>query len=146
MKRLLQLLFIGIASFATLAVAQEPNLPNVNELPVRHSENGVFSLAAEPALKPVRLNAMHYWTLRLADAEANSISGATIAIDGGMPGHGHGLPTSPRVFPGEAPGEYVLKGLRFNMSGVWELKLDIDHGERSDRLLLQFVVEDTTEG
>ena len=120
-------------------------IPNVNEpLSVQLSRNGTYSLEAEPALRPMRLNQMHYWTLRLTDENKEPVTGATIAIDGGMPGHGHGLPTSPRVSPGDEPGEYILKGLRFNMGGEWLLQFKIEDGERSDQLQFMFLVEDAT--
>lgn len=145
MNRLVFILTMLGGAFAATSSAQELDPPNVNsELSVQSSEAGVFSVYAEPALRPMRLNKMHYWTLRLTDADNNIVNGAEIGVDGGMPGHGHGLPTSPRVSPGDVPGEYLLKGLRFNMSGVWELKLDIHHGERSDQLQFRFVVEDAT--
>lgn len=144
MNRLIPILVL-VGGMLTTAVAQETEFPNVNsDLSVQNSQNGIFALHVEPALRPMRLNAMHFWTLRLSDADNKTVSGAKITVDGGMPGHGHGLPTTPRVTPGDAPGEYILKGLRFNMSGVWQLKLDIHHGERSDQLQFSFVVEDAT--
>lgn len=134
-----------LAGFAVNATAQDENLPNVNSaLSVQKSVNGLFSVAVEPGLKPMRLNKLHYWNLRLSDADNKLVSGAKIRVDGGMPGHGHGLPTSPRVLAGDKPGEYILKGLRFNMGGVWQLKLDIDDGERKDLLEFRFVVTDST--
>ena len=51
--------------------------------------------------------------------------GAAITIDGGMPQHGHGLPTRPRVTKDLGNGVYEISGLRFNMGGWWELKLTI---------------------
>ncbi|MBT8144960.1 MAG: FixH family protein [Gammaproteobacteria bacterium] len=145
MNRLIPLLLaLVLASVASQTLAQEQDYPNVNELPVKQSMQGVYTLAARPSLQPVRLNAMHYWVLQLTDADNAAVSNARFKIDGGMPGHGHGLPTSPAIVPGDAPGEYVLRGLRFNMSGIWELRLEIDDGDRSDKLQLLFVVEDTT--
>ena len=52
-----------------------------------------------------------------------SVTDAAIAIDGGMPQHGHGLPTRPRVTQNLGDGRYEIGGVRFNMGGWWELKL-----------------------
>lgn len=53
------------------------------------------------------------------------VTGAKITIDGGMPEHGHGLPTRPRVTKDLGNGWYEIGGLRFNMGGWWELKLTV---------------------
>jgi hypothetical protein len=42
-----------------------------------------------------------------------------------MPQHGHGLPTQPAV-TGEDNGRYIIGGVKFSMTGWWELKLKID--------------------
>jgi hypothetical protein len=69
---------------------------------------------------------MYAVRVAIADAKGRPVEGATIAVDGGMPEHGHGLPTRPRVTRSEGDGVYVIEGLRFNMGGWWELKLAID--------------------
>jgi len=38
-----------------------------------------------------------------------------------MPEHDHGLPTIPRVTEELGGGDYKLDGLRFHMSGYWEV-------------------------
>ena len=134
-----------LTALAALASAQDVALPDVNAaLGPQQSASGLYRLSVEPGLKPMRLNKLHHWNLQLRDARNRAVSGASIAVDGGMPGHGHGLPTSPRVVAGDKPGQYVLRGMRFNMSGVWELKLNIRDGDNSDQVHLQFVVTDTT--
>lgn len=66
-------------------------------------------------------------TVRLIvrDAEGRAIDEAQISIDGGMPQHGHGLPTRPRVTRSLGDGIYEIEGVRFNMGGWWEFKLAI---------------------
>jgi hypothetical protein len=54
-----------------------------------------------------------------------AVEGATITVDGGMPQHGHGLPTSPRVTKSHGDGVYQIDGVRFNMGGWWEFRLAI---------------------
>jgi hypothetical protein len=62
----------------------------------------------------------------VADSAGLPIEGATISVDGGMPQHGHGLPTQPRVTRSLGQGEYLVEGLRFNMGGWWVLNLAVD--------------------
>ena len=48
---------------------------------------------------------------------------ADVVFDGGMPQHGHGLPTVPKVIGRQdANGRAIVGGVRFNMPGWWELK------------------------
>ena len=61
----------------------------------------------------------------ITDRDGHPVDGAAIAIDGGMPQHGHGLPTKPRVSRALGGGTYEIEGVRFNMGGWWEFKLQI---------------------
>jgi hypothetical protein len=61
----------------------------------------------------------------LRDEKGRAVDGATITVDGGMPEHGHGLPTKPRVTKNAGNGMYVIEGVRFNMGGWWEFRLAI---------------------
>jgi hypothetical protein len=66
--------------------------------------------------------------IAVADSTGRPVEDASIAVDGGMPAHGHGLPTQPRVTRALGNGEYLVEGLRFNMGGWWELRLHVDSG------------------
>ena len=46
------------------------------------------------------------------DAEGRAIDEAQISVDGGMPQHGHGLPTRPRVTRNLGDGIYEIEGVR----------------------------------
>ena len=37
----------------------------------------------------------------------------------------HGLPTAPRVEPAATPGDYVVKGMKFSMTGWWVFKVGV---------------------
>lgn len=91
----------------------------------RSSAAGEFTatLAAEQPLRPRQLQTVR---VLIADAAGRPVDGAVIEIDGGMPEHGHGLPTRPRVMPAPGAGVYEIQGVRFNMPGWWELTLAID--------------------
>src|SRR5215212_8750986 len=62
----------------------------------RTSANGLYvaTLQPERALKPRQLMTVG---VTIADASGRPVEDATITIDGGMPEHGHGLPTRPRM-------------------------------------------------
>lgn len=58
-----------------------------------------------------------------------------------MPQHGHGLPTQPRVTRELADGVYQLDGMKFSMTGWWEVKLAIDGPRGADKVTFNTVVE-----
>ena len=82
--------------------------------------------------QPLRPRRMHAVRVAIADVEGRPVEDATIQIDGGMPEHGHGLPTRPRVTRSLGNGLYEIEGVRFNMGGWWEFKLAITAASGSD--------------
>jgi hypothetical protein len=91
----------------------------------RTSAEGLYIVSLQGAKE---LKARKMYTLQaivISGDDAQAIPEATITVDGGMPQHGHGLPTRPRVTQNLGNGWYEVSGLRFNMGGWWELKLTI---------------------
>lgn len=100
------------------------------------SENGMFTVRYESQLTPIVINQMHSWTLYVNDADGQPVTGATIAVTGGMPAHNHGLATAPSVTE-QGGGAYQLQGLRFHMMGYWEVTLEISQGGTRDKVVIQ---------
>ena len=92
------------------------------------SDGGSFRLSWSSAVEPIAINRMHEWVLHLENAAGKPLAGAAIEIQGGMPAHDHGLPTSPRVTEELGDGNYRVEGMRFHMSGYWEVSLEISAG------------------
>lgn len=90
----------------------------------RISANRLYSatLDTTEALKPRRLQTVR---ITVVDSANLPVEGATLTIGGGMPQHGHGLPTRPRMTRAIAAGTYEIEGVRFNMGGWWEFKVTI---------------------
>ena len=59
-----------------------------------------------------------------------------------MPQHGHGLPTRPQVTRELADGTYLLEGMKFSMTGWWEIKLAIEATAGADKVTFNRVVAD----
>ena len=110
--------------------AQKP-APGEFGLGPRKSSSGIYTATLQPAesLRPRKLQTLQ---VAVTDANGKSVDGAVITVDGGMPQHGHGLPTQPRVTKALGNGEYVIEGVRFNMGGWWEFKLAIAGKEGTD--------------
>ncbi len=89
------------------------------------SEEGLYQVTLVPSIEPVPVGKMHAWLVEVTDADGQAVD-AEIAMDGGMPQHGHGLPTVPQVTGKDHHGRHIVGGMRFNMPGWWVLDIDID--------------------
>ena len=68
---------------------------------------------------PYKIGKLLTTSFELATKDGLAVTGADIEIDGGMPQHGHGFPTKPRVTRELEPERYEISGLKFNMGGWW---------------------------
>jgi hypothetical protein len=91
----------------------------------RASAGGAYRATILPQGDTIPKGKLHRWTLHLETAAGQPVEGAQIAIDGGMPQHGHGLPTKPRVTRPLGPGDYAVEGMKFNMGGWWVVKFRV---------------------
>ncbi len=104
------------------------------------TEAGMYVAAVAPAAEPVTVGPMHSWTVTLTDGDGTPVDGARITIGGGMPQHGHGLPTSPAVTQELGRGRYLVEGVKFNMPGWWELDLGIEGPAGADFVTFNLVL------
>lgn len=89
------------------------------------SAGGLYRVGIAPEVEPLSLGTMHSWVLTLTTPDGKPVEGATIKIGGGMPQHGHGLPTAPQATASMVPGRYRIDGVRFNMAGNWILEIEV---------------------
>jgi hypothetical protein len=90
----------------------------------RVSESGAYRATIKPQGDSIPQGRLQSWTLRIETASGAPVNAASVGVDGGMPQHGHGLPTKPRARRvGE--GEYLVEGLKFNMGGWWVVKFRV---------------------
>jgi hypothetical protein len=80
----------------------------------------------------IKVGQMHKWSIVVTTADGTPVDSAKIMVDGGMPQHGHGLPTKPLVTAHLGHGKHVVEGMKFNMGGWWVVKLTIDGAKGSD--------------
>ncbi|NCT83016.1 MAG: Auxin-binding protein [Comamonadaceae bacterium] len=105
-----------------------------------HSSTGRFVVEMVPPAQGPAVGQIHSWTLKLANTDGAPVTHARIAVDGGMPQHGHGLPTKPRVTRELASGTYLIEGMKFSMTGWWDLRLDIDADGARDKAVFNVVM------
>jgi hypothetical protein len=127
---------------ATLATAAACAPPRDLDLSLnRPTDHQVFRVQLASGINPVPMSRMHQWSVRLTGKDGKPVSGAVLLINGGMPQHGHGLPTAPRVEATSIAGDYVVKGMKFSMNGWWVLKLDVRAPDgRADKITFNLVL------
>ena len=138
--------FAGLAALATLGMGGCSTTPKDLDVTLdKQSAAGVYRVALVPPVQAPAINQMHSWKVKLATPDGAPVRGAKFRVDGGMPQHGHGLPTQPRVTRELADGTYQLDGMKFSMTGWWEVKLDIQGPQGPDKVTFNTVV-DTPKG
>lgn len=100
-----------------------------------------FIVTLQAPATPAAINQIHSWQLRLTSPTGVALSNVRIAVDGGMPQHGHGLPTRPQVTPPLADGSYRIDGMKFSMTGWWEIKLTIQSDAGIDKVTFNTVIQ-----
>jgi hypothetical protein len=120
------LFFLGLTGMAAHHLIPHRDVPAASEfgLGPRTSATGRYRATIETDA-PLRKGTILSVRLHLADSTGNPVDGASFTVDGGMPQHGHGLPTAPRVTRALGDGRYQVDGLKFSMGGWWELRFGI---------------------
>lgn len=100
------------------------------------SDNSHFRISYISKHKPIPLNQIHRWIVHVEDMDGQPVENATVSIDGGMPAHNHGLPTQP-IATDIGNGDYLVEGIKFSMTGLWEMRFYIQTGTVTDRVMFE---------
>ena len=130
-KRTLKIAAGALAALITVGCMMHMGMPHAHPpaesefgMGPRRSVSGVYTASIIPNGE-LAVRKLQTVRVAVADSAGSPVDGATIVVDGGMPQHGHGLPTQPRVTRSLGNGEYLVEGLRFNMGGWWVLHFDV---------------------
>lgn len=104
------------------------------------TEAGLYVARLAPKAEAVTVGPMHAWTVTLLEADGEPVEDARIAVDGGKPQHGHGLPSSPAVTEALGDGQYLIEGMKFNMPGWWEIDLAVEGPEGADTVTFNLLL------
>ena len=107
----------------------------------RLSDHGLFKATIRPSVDPIPINQILSWTLHVETAAGQPVENATIAVNGDMPQHGHGLPTQPEVNKYLGNGDYQVDGIKFQMTGWWVVDFDITAANQSDRASFNLILK-----
>jgi hypothetical protein len=101
----------------------------------RTSEAGHYRATIRPQGDSIPKGKLQRWTLHLETVAGAPVDSATVTVDGGMPQHGHGLPTKPQVTRVLGNGDHLVEGMKFNMGGWWVVKFGVDAAAGRDSVV-----------
>jgi cytochrome c peroxidase len=105
------------------------------------SQHDAYRLVFAPISDAVPLRELHAWRLRLSTADGIAFMPTQLALDGGMPGHGHGLPSVPQATRLLPSGDLLIEGVSFNMSGRWQWRIGIAGPAGWDTATIDFDID-----
>src|SRR5690348_8393731 len=107
---------LSLIPFTLLAGCMAPPT-GLNLSTNRQTNHYRYQVSLHAPAEPIVINKLHAWEIQLRTASGAAVTGAHIGIDGGMPQHGHGFPTQPRVTRELGDGRYLVEGMKFSMPG-----------------------------
>jgi hypothetical protein len=123
---------VVIAGGAFAARMMQPPPADLDLALTKTTDAGLYVSTIAPADGPASVGPLHSWTVTVKTPDGTAVENAAIGFDGGMPQHGHGLPTAPQMTEALGEGAYLIEGLRFNMPGWWTLTVTIDAAAGTD--------------
>jgi hypothetical protein len=130
MKRTTALLALALTLTGCMMFMKPPADPSAYDR-TQTSAAQLYRATYTPA-ESIKVGQMQQWNIQVTTADGTPVDSAKFVVDGGMPQHGHGLPTKPLVTTHLGNGKHVVEGMKFNMGGWWVVKLTIDGAKGSD--------------
>ena len=130
MKRLALALVAAAQMSACMIFMRPPSDPKLYE-PTQTSAAQMYKVTMTPA-ESIRVGKLHSWNIQVMTADGTPVDSAKITVDGGMPQHGHGLPTKPLVTKQLGDGRHLVEGMKFNMGGWWVVTFEVGSSQGSD--------------
>lgn len=93
------------------------------EVLARTTRSGRYRVSIRPERPPAAIGPLHAWIVEVQRPEGGPVDVHQLLFDGGMPAHGHGFETSPRVTDVLGPGVFRVDGVRFHMAGDWTIQV-----------------------
>ena len=133
--------FIGPRYMHPMMMGEQSVPDSLDTSAARLTDANLFQVSwtSDPAVPP--LNKIHTWILHIETADGKPLEGAEILVDGGMPQHGHGLPTRPEVTEDLGGGDYRVEGMKFQMPGYWEVRFNIRADGQADAVTFNLILE-----
>lgn len=122
------------------ASAGPPRAPTADGSLAATSAGGRFRIAIRPETGRASIGALHAWIVEVTLPDGRATNVIQLRFDGGMPQHGHGFETTPRVTDRLGPAAFRVDGVRFQMAGNWKLRVDVAAEGAADFAEFDYVV------
>ena len=129
-----------VAGVAAAGFLMRPVPADLDLSMIRMSENGLYLAELSPEIMPVTVGQMLAWEVTIQTADGTPLDTGDFAISGGMPQHGHGLPTTPQITQNLGEGHYVIEGVKFNMDGWWTFEIAIEGAAGTDAVTFNLIL------
>jgi len=108
------------------------------------TENGAYQVKLQPQHPPIQIGKRQPWVAQVTDANGADFAPSALYFDGGMPGHGHGLPSAPEFTRHLGGSDYLLEGLALNMPGNWRFVVTVGGPAGVDSAVFNFNIQPAT--
>jgi hypothetical protein len=89
------------------------------------TEADLYRVAFRPRDGDAPLGQLHAWVFHVETVEGTLFQPVRLAVSGGMPQHGHGFVTEPRVTRVLGNGDFLVEGVKFHMAGDWTFRFEV---------------------
>lgn len=83
--------------------------------------DGKYVVHLDDVPTALKSSTMQTWCVRVTDSQGKVARGIKLDFTGGMPQHGHGLPSVPATTVKNGKCPYRIDGIEFHMPGVWQV-------------------------
>lgn len=136
---ILPIIGLFLAGLAPRAAGAESGEGN-ERTPV-YSEQGYYRVALYPVDGHAPVAKLHNWIIHVETADGSTFVPSQLVVNGGMPGHGHGLPSTPRVTRYLETGDFLIEGMKFNMGGTWQLIVGLTGPAGPDQVIVDYDIQ-----
>jgi lipopolysaccharide/colanic/teichoic acid biosynthesis glycosyltransferase len=138
----LAVVVLVIAVVVAIRIAHKNSTPATPDFATtRTSDRRLYKVSFKSALEPIPINEIHTWTIHLETSVGKPVENAKISVDGLMPEHGHGLPTEPQITNYLGNGDYTVEGMKFQMTGWWQVNFHIATNGQSDKVTFNLMLK-----
>ena len=107
---------------------------------LQQSMSGAYRVALQLEDPEATRDRLHAWRVRIERSDGVPLAPTRLAFSGGMPQHGHGFQTAPRVTGKLSEGWWRIQGVRFHMAGAWTLRVEFASTEGADVAIVELDV------
>ena len=105
------------------------------------TESGAYLVRLRPREDHFLIGESQAWIASITDAQGIAFTPSVLYLDGGMPGHGHGLPSAPRFTQHLGGADYLLEGMTLNMPGDWRFVVTVGGAAGTDSAVFDLNIQ-----